>query len=384
MFIRLALLSPLAVLVLGCGKKAEPAQTPPPPQPVTAPVAAADAAPAPAPNEADVAAAAAPDAEPAPAPADAGAAPSEGDVAAAAPSDAAAGDAAAAAADAAAEAPAGPTATWKTEGFATPESVLVAGDLYYVSNINGAPLDKDDNGFISGLGPDGKVVDLKWISGEAADVELHAPKGMGIHNGVLFVADIDVVRKFDVATKKQLASIAIEGATFLNDIFVAGDTVYVTDSGIGPDFKPKGTPAIYSIDAKAEVGTAVKLEIAAVGLPNGIFAVAKEGGDALYFNGFDDAKAIHGFDRAKGEALPKLDVPAGSLDGLFAMKGEGDAWSFFVSSWETGTVYHVAAPGAFKTIASGLKGPADFGVDEARKLVIVPVFMENRVDAYPF
>ena len=178
-------------------------------------------------------------------------APSEGDVAAAAPSDEAVGDGAEAPADATAEAPAGPTATWKAEGFATPESVLVAGDLYYVSNINGAPLDKDDNGFISGLGPDGKVVELKWISGEAADVELHAPKGMGIHNGVLYVADIDVVRKFDVATKKQLASIAIEGATFLNDIFVAGDTVYVTDSGIGPDFKPKGTPAIYAINASS-------------------------------------------------------------------------------------------------------------------------------------
>jgi len=365
-------------------------QTPPPPQPVTAPVAAADAAaptPTPTPTPGEVAPAPAPDvveaAEPA---ADAVAAPVEPDVAAAAPSDAVAGEGSAAPSDATAgeAAPAGPTATWKAEGFATPESVLVAGDLYYVSNINGAPLDKDDNGFISGLGPDGKVVELKWISGEAPDVELHAPKGMGLHDGVLYVADIDVVRKFDVATRKQLASIAVEGATFLNDIHVAGDTVYVTDSGIGPDFKPKGTPAIYAIDAKAGAPVAVKLEIAFVGLPNGMFVVSKEGGDSIYFNGFDDAKAIQGFDRAKGEALAKLDVPAGSLDGLYAIKGEGDAWSFFVSSWESGMVYHIAAPGTFKTIASGLKGPADFGVDEARKLVIVPVFMENRVDAYPF
>lgn len=386
MTMRVALLSPLAVLAIGCGKKAEPTQTPPPPEPVTAPVAAADAAPAPA---ADAAAPAA-NADAAAAPTDAApaanadaAAPAADDAAPAGDAAAPAGDAAPAAADAAAPA-AGPTATWKVEGFMTPESVLVAADAYYVANINGAPLDKDDNGFISKLGKDGKVLELKWISGESADIELNAPKGMGVHEGTLFVADIDVVRRFEVATGKALAPIAIEGATFLNDVHVAGDTVYVSDSGIGADFKPKGTPAIYAIGAKDAEPKAVKLEIAEVGLPNGVFAVAKEGGDSVYFNGFDMAKAIHGFDRKTGQALPKLDLPAGSLDGLFALAGEGDAWSFFVSSWETGTVYHVAAPGQFKTIASGLKGPADFGVDTDNKLVIVPVFMENRVDAYPY
>lgn len=279
---------------------------------------------------------------------------------------------------------AGPAAAWQTGGFMTPESVLVSGEVYFVSNINGAPLDKDDNGFISKLGPDGKVLELKWIDGAKDGVELNAPKGMGLHDGVLFVADIDHVRKFKVETGEALGAVAVPGATFLNDIHVAGDTVYVSDSGIGADFKPAGTPAIWAIAAKDEGAAPVKLEIAQVGLPNGVFAVAREGGDTVYFNGFDDAKAIHAFDRTKGESLPKLDLPAGSLDGLVGLRGEGDAWSFFVSSWETGTVYHVAAPGQFKAVASGLKGPADFDVDVARKLVIVPVFMENRVDAYAF
>lgn len=377
MMMRVALLSPLAVLAIGCGKKAEPTQTPPPPQPVTAPVAVADAAVA----QADAAVADAAPAQADAAPAQADAAPAAADAAAPTDAVAAQADAVPAQADAV---PAGPTATWKTEGFVTPESVFVAADAYYVSNINGAPLDKDDNGFISKLGKDGKVLELKWISGESADVELNAPKGMGVHEGTLFVADIDTVRRFEVATGKALPPIAIAGGTFLNDIHVAGDSVYVTDSGIGADFKPAGTPAIFVINAKDAEPKAVKLEIPEVGLPNGVFAVANEGGDAVYFNGFDMAKAIQGFDRKTNTALPKLDLPAGSLDGLFALKGEGDAWSFFVSSWETGTVYHIAAPGQFKAIASGLKGPADFGVDVEQKLVIVPVFMENRVDAYPF
>lgn len=344
-FLRAVLVSPLAVFAVGCGKKAEPAQVPAPPTPVTAPVVVADATPTPVEPEPSVE------------------------------------DTAQNAEDAApVEAPA---ATWKVEGFATPESVFVADDAYYVANINGAPLDKDDNGFISKLGKDGKVLELKWISGESDGIELHAPKGMGLHEGTLYVADIDVVRRFEVATGKSLGPIRVEGATFLNDIHVAGDHVYVSDSGIGSDFKPAGTPAIYVIDAKDAEPQAEKLAITEVGLPNGLFALAKEGGDTVFFNGFDDAKAIHGFDRKTGEALPKLDVPAGGLDGLFGLETEG-AWSFFVSSWETGTVYHVAEPGRFKVIASGLKGPADFGVDAANKLVIVPVFMENRVDAYPF
>src|SRR5687767_8731714 len=61
------------------------------------------------------------------------------------------------------------------EGFATPESVLYdqAGDVYLVSNINGQPLDKDDNGFISRIAPDGSAT-IKWIDGAAENVALNA------------------------------------------------------------------------------------------------------------------------------------------------------------------------------------------------------------------
>ena len=65
-------------------------------------------------------------------------------------------------------------------GLATPESVLHdrTADVYLVSNVNGAPVDKDDNGFISRLSPHGSVVELKWIDGADEDVTLNAPKGM--------------------------------------------------------------------------------------------------------------------------------------------------------------------------------------------------------------
>src|SRR5262245_10177215 len=59
-------------------------------------------------------------------------------------------------------------------GFQTPESVLydADNDVYLVSNINGKPLDADDNGFISKVSPDGKITELKWIDGAKDNVKL--------------------------------------------------------------------------------------------------------------------------------------------------------------------------------------------------------------------
>src|SRR5439155_11692308 len=53
----------------------------------------------------------------------------------------------------------GATKVTVVEGFLTPESVLhdPVQDIYFVSNINGSPTAKDNNGFISRVRPDGAV-----------------------------------------------------------------------------------------------------------------------------------------------------------------------------------------------------------------------------------
>src|SRR5881296_227339 len=88
------------------------------------------------------------------------------------------------------------------EGFLTPESVLhdTAQDVYFVSNINGSPTTKDNNGFISRVRPDGAVENLKFIEGGHGGVTLNAPKGLAIRGDTLWVADIDMVRSFDAKT----------------------------------------------------------------------------------------------------------------------------------------------------------------------------------------
>src|SRR5579859_2133514 len=110
--------------------------------------------------------------------------------------------------------PAGPVSVAKYTGFSAPESVLYDADAdrYIVSSIVGKPSDKDDNGFISLLSPDGTVTTLKWIEGGKNKVTLNGPKGLAIAGGLLYVSDIDVVRKFDLKTGAPKGAIAIPGA----------------------------------------------------------------------------------------------------------------------------------------------------------------------------
>ena len=58
-----------------------------------------------------------------------------------------------------------PQKLWEASGFKQPESVVFdrAAGAIYVSNVNGDPMKKDGNGFISKLGPDGKVMTIEWV-----------------------------------------------------------------------------------------------------------------------------------------------------------------------------------------------------------------------------
>src|ERR671910_1580549 len=117
-------------------------------------------------------------------------------------------------------------AGWVVQDMRTPESAyLDEGSGYlFVSQINGAPTDRDGNGRISKLGLDGSVVSADWYTG------LNAPKGLRSFGGTLWVADLDEVIGIDIASGKENARVKIDGAVFLNDVAVGADgTVYVSD-----------------------------------------------------------------------------------------------------------------------------------------------------------
>ncbi len=258
-------------------------------------------------------------------------------------------------------------------GFATPESVeyYADQDVYLVTNINGSPFDADDNGFISKLSPDGKVIDLKWIDGANDKVELHAPKGMTIIGNKLYVADITQIQVFELPSGKQLSSIDVKGSSFLNGITPGeGDTVYVTDTGMKPGFEASGTDAIYKVSANGKVETILKDPD--MGRPNGILY---DNGD-IYVVFFTSAKMIKMNDKSEITEMPE---PYGArLDGLVKLK-DG---SLAMSSWESSSI-DVYRNGEYETIAEFLNSPADMDVDTKRNRLLIPLFNEDKVLILP-
>jgi hypothetical protein len=283
-------------------------------------------------------------------------------------------DAAAAPADAAPAAWDGKTPL-TIEGFQTPESVLydADADVYLVSNINGEPAGADDNGYISKVSPDGKVAEPKWIDGAKDNVKLDAPKGMAISGGVLYVADITVVRQFDAKTGEPKGEIKIPGSTFLNDVAPAADGgVYVTDTGMDAKFAPTGTDAIYHIGKDGKVKPLIKDKN--LGGPNGVAA----GADGSVWTVTFRTGEIYQVD-AKGKKAAAQKLPKGQLDGVVVLDG-GDV---LVSSWEGQAVYR-GKPGAeWKAAVENVKSPADIGWDSKRKRLLIPSFQGNIVILHP-
>jgi sugar lactone lactonase YvrE len=279
-------------------------------------------------------------------------------------------EAPASSAPAVAEAP--PPPTYKDVGLKTPESVLyeATSDVYLVSNINGAPPEKDNNGFISILAPDGSVKALKFIAGGENGVTLDAPKGMGISGDVLYVSDIQDVRKFDLKTGAPKGSIHIPKATFLNDVAVdAQGTVYVSDSGrkAGKEgLEPSGTDALYKLvgDKAVVVVKGKQLEG-----PNGVNVDA----DGIEFAtmGGDSFVRIN----AAGKELARAHLPGGGLDGIVRL-ADG---SYLVSSWQGQAVYRGGFTQPFVAVLKDAPSSADIGYDSKRDRILIPVLMQDLV-----
>jgi len=260
-------------------------------------------------------------------------------------------------------------------GFATPESVIhdPISDVYLVSNINGSPTDRDDNGFISLVSPEGKILALKWIDGASSSVYLNAPKGMAVYGEFLYVADLTTVRRFDRRTGVPRGETPIPGATFLNDIAASDQGfIYITDSGLragANGLEPSGTDAVYRLTQDGTLDTLARGD--SLGRPNGIAVT----GDSVWVVGFGSGELyrVAGGTRTDIHKLAK-----GGLDGLVAVFGE-----VFISSWEGETIYRGPPAGPYVELLHQLKAPADIGHDLWRNRLLIPLFNDNAVRFVP-
>ena len=272
----------------------------------------------------------------------------------------------------------GATKALTVAGFSTPESVLhdSTQDIYFVSNINGSPTAKDNNGFISRLRPDGAVENLKFIEGGRAGVTLNAPKGLAVVGDTLWVADIDVARAFDARSGAPLDSVKLDSAVFLNDITIAPTgAIYITDTGIrfddvGNVLLP-GPDRVFRIGPDRKVTVAVRSD--SLGWPNGITVDAA--GRRFIIVAFGAAKTILSW--KPGDRAPHAIAKGpGQFDGV-----EVAGSRILVSSWVDSTVSAYETGQEVKVI-TGVPTPADMGYDAKRNRVLIPILGGNRVEVW--
>lgn len=245
---------------------------------------------------------------------------------------------------------------WETEAnLRIPESVILNTDhkFLYFSNIEGEVNAKDTKGSIGKMDPNGKVLNVDWLTG------LNAPKGLAIYNGKIYVADVDEIVVIEIKEAKVLERISIFDAKFLNDITIDKDgVIYVSDSRKG---------IINRIENKAE--TVFLTEVKGV---NGLLAV----GDDLYYL---SAGALWKAD--KNKTLTKVaDGLDESVDGLEQTK----SGNFIVSCWN-GIIYLVNRDGSKSILLDTREqklNTADIGFDAAKNVIYVPTFYGNKIVAY--
>lgn len=266
------------------------------------------------------------------------------------------------------------------EGLSAPESALwdATRNVWYVSNINGPDVAKDDNGYIIRLSADGAKLDsVPFINGADADITLNAPRGMALVGDTLWVADIDAVRAFDVNTGNAVTSLelAAQNATFLNDVAVGGDgTIYITDSGIsfnaGGAISHPGRSRVFSLVGRnAREVVALPAESAANGIA---FDAANKRWLIVGFN----SPSVFAWTVGADSVTVAGSGPGGG-DGLVILN-DGRA---LYSTWADSSLY-VFENGTSTKLRGGLNAPADIGYDARRNIVAVPLFSDNRVELW--
>jgi sugar lactone lactonase YvrE len=275
-------------------------------------------------------------------------------------------------------APAGRVAS-VTGDFKTPESVRYDApmDLYFVTNINGNPSQKDNNGFIATVTPDSTGMTV-LIQGGRDGITLNAPKGLAIAGDTLWVADIDVLRAFNKRTGAAIRSVDLSsrGAVFLNDVAIGSDgAIYITDTAIrfnadGSMGRP-GTSRVYRVAPNDAVSVA--LEGASLGSPNGI---TWDGANGRFIIVPFQATAIMSW--RPGDAAPtRLASGPGQYDGV-EITGDG---RILVSSWADSSI-HVVTDSTMSKLIAGVSAPADIGYDTRRNRVLVPLFNGNTIEVF--
>jgi NHL repeat-containing protein len=259
------------------------------------------------------------------------------------------------------------TLLWEAKGLEQPYSVVQdpATGALYVSNVAGAIMQKDGNGFIAKLKPDGTIATRDWVKG------LNAPTGLALHDRTLYVADVDELVEISVASGEIAKRYEAKDAIFLSDVAVDQDgTVYVSDTPTNTIWRLK--------DGNFESWLAND----ALNGPNALLVQ----GDRLIVASFGKlpdkgAPELGGLVAVdlKDQSVSKLhDEAIGNLSGLQAL----DPGVYLVTDWAAGGLYRVGPKGKAERLIKLGKGSADFVYLPDQKTVLVPIMLSNSLVAH--
>jgi sugar lactone lactonase YvrE len=247
---------------------------------------------------------------------------------------------------------------WESDTlFTTAESVIfdTKSQIIYVSNIEGQPWDEDGKGSIGKLTLDGKVINAKWVTG------LNAPKGLGIVNGKLYVADNISLVEIDQKSGKILHKYEVKDCQGLNDVATTTDgSVYFTDSKKG----------VVHLLKDGVVSTVVN----GLGGSNGVFYES----DRLLLGTWADSSLTAYNFKTQNKTVFAKNLP--QPDGVEAI-GNG---SYLVSTW-SGLIHSVDKNGKIELLLDTKKdkiSAADIDFVRGKNLLLVPTFFRNTVVAY--
>jgi len=259
-------------------------------------------------------------------------------------------------------------------GFHSPESVATDGTYYYVSNVGRElmPSEKDQDGFISRLDGEGNVLDLKWIE------NLDAPKGMAILNEMIYTADVDKLRGFEIATQKKVMELDFNryGTSFLNDLTIVDDvTLLVSATDIGYVFKVdlRGKGAYEILEIYGDM-TGV----------NGLHYDAPN--NRLLMAGFGiEGEPVGAIMEALLDKEPTKQKQVGTyqgfLDGIQLIRNDRILFSDWRDFEKGGQlmIYDMKSKKNQAALPDIIKGPADFYYSDKTNMLWLPAMAENEL-----
>jgi sugar lactone lactonase YvrE len=262
-----------------------------------------------------------------------------------------------------------PAEAFRVGGLKTPASFIVDPALgnYFISNINGKKMIRDNNGFIIKTDASGKT--LLVIRGGDPQVTLNAPGGLALKSNSLYVTDIDSLRWFDKKSGKPLGHIdftGIGGKQLGGLTFDGEDNLYVSDVLAN---------AIYKVDIDHRVSIFSKDN--RLGNPGGMV--------------YDSArKRLIVVTRATGK------VWGIGMDGKIApvihtvtnfKNLSGVDWdregNLLVSDEKGGKVYRIRNFSRTEIVRENILTPAGISFDYARNLILVPSLKGNLAFTIP-